>query len=143
LNTVDIARYLFARTAIQNATQMAAQTAWQTCGTALLPATTSCPGLTAALTAAVHSSSLGTRVALAAGSPTEAYYCVNSAGALVSVSAISSKPADCSSVGNAAGQPGDYIKIQASYAYKPLFSGISVAGRFTTPIAVTSIMRLQ
>ena len=142
-NTIDFARYFWQKMEFENATQMAAQAAWKTCDTTHLPATTNCPGLNAAVTAAIHSSSLGSSVTLANGSPTEGYYCVNASSALVYVSDVSSKPANCSSVGNASGLPGDYIKVQTTYTFTPLFSGISLGSTLTSPIIDTSIMRLQ
>jgi Flp pilus assembly protein TadG len=143
LNAVDIARYFYQDMEVQNAAQSGAQAAWTSCPIAQLPATTNCSGLNAAVTAAVQATSLGSGVALAEGSPSEAYYCVNSSGALVDVADVSSKPSDCSSVGNSTATPGDYIKVQVSYAYAPIFPGLSVARTFPTPTTSTSIMRLQ
>ena len=40
LNGTDMARYFFMRTAVENATQMAAQVGWKTCDSSNLPATT-------------------------------------------------------------------------------------------------------
>jgi hypothetical protein len=39
-------------------------------------------------------------------------------------------------------QPGDYLSVQTTFAYAPLFSGITVAGKFPTPIVKTAMMRL-
>jgi Flp pilus assembly protein TadG len=142
LNTVDIARYFYELMEVQNAAQIGAQAAWTACDVAHLPATTNCPGLNAAVSAAIKATSLGSSVTLVSGSPSEGYYCVNSSGALVYVADMSSKPADCSSVGNAAATPGDYIKVQVSFAYAPIFAGLSVAGAFPSPSTSTSIMRL-
>ena len=142
-NTIDVARYLYQRMELENAGQMAAQAAWKACDIAHLPATTNCPGLSAAVTASLQSSSLGAGATQAAGSPNEGYYCVNTSGALAYVSNVSAKPADCSSVGNAAAQPGDYIKIQATYAYSSLFGGISVGSTLASPITTTTLMRLN
>jgi Flp pilus assembly protein TadG len=143
VNAVDIARYLYQDMEVQNAAQSGAQAAWSSCTVAQLPATTNCSGLSAAVTAAVHGTSLGTSVSLATGSPSEAYYCVNSSGALVWVAAVSSPPSDCSSVGNSTGTPGDYIKVQVSYAYSPMFPALTVAATFPTPTTSTSMMRLR
>ena len=110
LNTVDISLYVYKRMEVENATQMGAQAAWKTCDTNKLPATVNCPGLTSAISSAVHSTSLGTKISLQSGSPEEKYYCLNSSGALESVGNVSSsKPSDCSSVGMASLQPTDYI----------------------------------
>jgi hypothetical protein len=88
------------------------------------------------------STSLGTRVALISGSPSEGYYCVNSSNALQFVSNVSSKPADCTAAGTPSLQPGDYIQIQTTFTYAPLFPGISISSTFPTPITRTAMMRL-
>jgi hypothetical protein len=99
--------------------------------------------MTTALTNAVQSTTLGTNVTLQSGYPAEGYYCVNGSGSLQYVSAVSSRPANCSAAGMAGLQPADYIQIQTAFSYAPLFPGISVAGLFTTPITKTTIIRLN
>ena len=98
----------------------------------MLPATTKCPGLTAAITAAIQSTSLGTAVTLQSGYPQEGYYCANSSGVLQSVGSLSSRPADCSAAGNASATPGDYIQVRVNYSYAPLFPGITVMSATAT-----------
>jgi Flp pilus assembly protein TadG len=142
LNVTDIAVYVYQRMQVEYATQAGAQAAWHTCDINHLPATTNCSGLNTAVQNAVQSTSLGTRVTLQSGSPAEGYYCLNSSNALQYVSDASSKPSDCSAVGSAGLQPADYIKISTTFAYAPLFPGITVAGAFTTPITKTALMRL-
>jgi len=143
LNMTDVSIYLYQRLELENAAQMGVQAAWKTCdpNNNQLPATTNCPGLTTAITNAVQSTSLGTSVQ--SGSPAEGYYCVNSSGALQYISAVSSKPADCTAAGMPSLQPADYIQITTKFAYAPLFPGITVAGTFATPITKTAMMRLQ
>jgi Flp pilus assembly protein TadG len=145
LNTADVSIYIYQRMEVENATQMAAQAAWKTCDPSqgYLPATTSCPNFTTAVTKALQSTSLGTKVTLQEGSPAEGYYCVNNSGVLQFVSSVSSKPADCSAAGMASLKPADYIKITTKFSYAPLFPGVTVASAFTTPITDTSIMRLD
>jgi Flp pilus assembly protein TadG len=146
LNTADISIYIYKRMQVENATEMAVQAAWKACDPSnnQLPATTSCPGLSAAITGAAHSTTLGTQVSIQAGSPSEAYYCLNSSGALQNVGAVSSPPpTDCSVTGLPAQQPADYIQITTTYSYAPLFPGVTVAGAFTTPIVRTGTMRLN
>jgi len=94
LNTADVSIYIYQRMELENATQMGAQAAWKTCdpSNGKLPATTSCPGLTTAITNAVQSTSLGTKVSLQSGSPTEGYWCVDSSGKLQKVSPVTSSP---------------------------------------------------
>jgi hypothetical protein len=79
---------------------------------------------------------------LISGSPSEGYYCVNSSNALQYVSDVSSKPADCTAAGMPSLQPGDYIQVQTTFPYAPLFPGLSVTGTFSTPINKKAIMRL-
>ena len=143
LNMTDVSIYLYQRMELENAAQMGVQAAAKTCDPKnnQLPATTNCPGLTTAITNAVQSTSLGTSVQ--SGSPAEGYYCVNSSNALQYISAVSSKPADCTAAGMPSLQPGDYIQITTTFAYAPLFPGITVAGNFATPITKTAIIRLQ
>ena len=146
LNTVDVSIYLYRSMELDNATQMGVQTVWKTCDPSkgYLPATTSCPGLTSAITTAIHGTSLGTQVSLQSGSPAENYYCLDSSGSLQSVGAVTSAPpSNCSSVGMANLQPSDYIKITTQFSYAPLFPGITVARLFPTTITKTAMMRLD
>lgn len=141
-NVADVSMYIYQRMQVENATEIAAQAAWKTCDLSQLPATTSCPGLATAVQTAVQSTSLGTSVSLISGSPSEGYYCVNSSNALQYVSDVSSKPADCTAAGMPSLQPGDYIQVQTTFSYAPLFPGLSVASTFATPINRTAILRL-
>jgi Flp pilus assembly protein TadG len=142
VNVTDVSIYIYQRMQLENATQSAAQAAWKTCDVNHLPATTHCSGLNSAIQTAIASTSLGTNVSQASGSPSEGYYCVNSSNTLQYMSNVSSKPADCSAAGNPGVQPGDYIQITASFGYAPLFPGISIASRLATPITATAMMRL-
>jgi Flp pilus assembly protein TadG len=142
VNVTDVSIYIYQRMQVENATQVAAQAAWKACDTPQLPATVNCPGLTTAVQSAVRSTSLGTRVSLISGSPSEGYYCVNTLNALQYVSAVASKPADCTAAGTPSLQPGDYIQVQTTFPYAPLFPGLSVTSTFSTPITRTAIMRL-
>ena len=145
VNVVDVTIYLYQRMQVQNATEVAAQAAWKTCDLTVLPPTTDCSTLAASVTAvqnALVSTSLGTAVSLVSGSPSVGYYCVNSSNALQYVSAISSKPADCTAAGTPSLQPGYYIQVQTTYTYTPIFPGMSISGTFPTPINSASLMRL-
>ena len=141
-NVTDVSIYVYQRMQAENATQIAAQAAWKACDLPKLPATVNCPGLATAVQNALKSTSLGTRVALQAGSPSEGYYCINSSNALQYVSDVSSRPADCTAAGMPSLQPGDYIQVQTTFTYTPLFPGFSVASTFASPINRTAIMRL-
>jgi len=141
-NVTDASIYIYQRMQAENATQVAVQAAWKACDLPKLPAMTNCPGLTLAIQNAIHSTSLGTRISLMSGSPSEGYYCVNSLNALQYVSDVSSKPADCTAAGMPTLKPGDYIQVQTTFTYAPLFPRLSVASTFPSPINRTAIMRL-
>jgi Flp pilus assembly protein TadG len=141
-NVADVSIYIYQRMQAENATQVAAQAAWKTCDLSQLPATTNCPGLANAVQNAIQSTSLGTSVSLVSGSPSEGYYCINSSNALQHVSDVSSKPADCTAAGMPSLQPGDYIQVQTTFPYAPLFPGLSVTSAFATPINRTAFVRL-
>jgi len=141
-NVTDVSIYIYQRMQTENATQVAVQAAWKACDLSHLPATTNCPGLTTAINNALASTSLGAMITQVSGSPSEGYYCVNSSNALQYVSDVSSKPADCTAAGTPSLQPGDYIQVQATFTYTPLFPGFSVASTFATPINRTAFMRL-
>ena len=143
LNVADISVYIFQRMQVENATQMAAQAAWKTCDTSHLPATTNCSGLTTAVNNSVQSTPLGSRVQLQSGSPSEGYYCVNASNELQYMSSVGQMPTDCSAAGNAAAKPADYITIQTTFDYTPMFRGLTVGGLFPATIQRTTLMRLQ
>jgi Flp pilus assembly protein TadG len=142
VNAFDFGTYVYRRMELLNAAQMGVQAAWRTCDQSSLPATVNCASLTSAVIAAVQSTPLGAKVSLS-GSPTEGYYCVNSTGALQWVSDVYNKPANCSAVGNSGVTPGDYIQVQVSYPYTPIFPKISVGNLLQTPMTATARMRLQ
>ena len=143
LNVADISIFLFDRLEVNNATQMGAQAAWATCDLNHVPATSKCPAMNAAVTAAVQSTSLGTNVALQSGYPAEGWYCVASDGTMQYMAAYSAPPADCSAAsGFTSVSPGDYVKIQTTYTFTPLFSGLSVGSLLPTTITATSYVRL-
>jgi len=144
LNAVDVGYYIHKRMEVENAAQVGAQAAWKTCNDqkSMLPATENCAGLTNAITAAIQSTSLGTAVSLASGYPTEGYYCVDSSNALQSVGTLSNKPPNCSATGNSKTSPGDYIQVQATYQYAPLFKITVMHVWGITSITMTSWMRL-
>jgi len=142
-NVADIALYLFDELEVQNATEMGAQAVAANCAYNQLPAATGCNNWTTYVTTAVHSTSLGNSVSLQNGSPTEGYYCLNSAGALQFMNATSSaKPANCSAAGESTYTPGDWVEVQTTYTYAPIFN-FTVASVFNTAITSTAYMRLS
>jgi Flp pilus assembly protein TadG len=143
LNVADLGLYIYTRMEVDYASQVGAQAAWKLCGdqTSQLPATQNCTGLNTAITTSVQSTTLGTNVSLASGSPSENYYCLNASNALQVVGTLSSPPSDCTSTGNAGIRPGDYLLVQVNYSYSPLFAGVSVMSAST--ISRTSWVRLK
>jgi Flp pilus assembly protein TadG len=142
LNTADIAVYLFDRIQVQNAAQMGAQAGWKACDLAHIPATKNCAGFGTAVTAAVQSTGLNSKVSLVANSPSEGFYCLNSSGSLQYVSDVTSKPSDCTAAGMPSLTPADYILVQTTFTYVPLFPGLTVTGALGSTITKTAWMRL-
>lgn len=141
-NAVDLGRYAFAHMEVQNGAQMAAQNIWKNCAPPNLPASTSCTSWSNYATTGAQSTSLGTSVTVVAGYPAEAYWCVNGSGTLVNAAAIGAKPSDCSAQGNASAQPGDYVQVQTTYTFTPMFSALSVVGTLPATITGSTLMRL-
>jgi hypothetical protein len=98
--------------------------------------------MSAAVTAAVQSTALGTAVQLQSGYPSDGYYCPNSGGTLQYVSAYSSPPANCSAAGNSGLAPAEYVKVQTTFTYTPIFAGLSVVSILPTTITATSYVRM-
>jgi len=142
LNVSDTGIYFYKRMEVENAAQMGTMGALKACDPIHLPATVNCPGLNAAVTAAIQSTSLGNAVTLSGGAVSEGYYCMNSSNHLQYISSVSSKPANCSTAGMSALQPVDYLQVAVTFSYSPLFQGISVAGLFATPITKTAMVRM-
>jgi hypothetical protein len=156
LNAVDVGFYAYRRMEVENAAEAGAQKAWNTCNdpSSMLPATQlnasgspNCPGLNAAITTAIQSTTLGTAVSLASGYPAEGYYCVNASNVLQLVGAVSSpEPANCSAAGNATATPGDYLQVGVTCPYQSLFPfsvmSAPVISSKASPITKTSWMRM-
>jgi Flp pilus assembly protein TadG len=144
LNLFDFSSLIWDVMETDYSAQVGAQAAFKACARGALPAMTTgnCPNLTNAITTAIQSTSLGGNVSLASGFPTENYYCT-SGTTLQSVGTYSSppNPFDCASVGNPGVTPGDYIQVQVSYSYAPIFSGLSLASSRT--LTGTAMERLQ
>ena len=142
LNAADVGSYVYQAMEVENAAQMAAQTALQGCTVAQVPVTTNCPDFASKLATAIAATSLGTGVTLKSGSPAEAYYCVNGSNTLVLVGALGARPANCSAVGAATVAPGDYVIVTVTYSYVPIMTGASVVAFLQTPIVRSATMRV-
>jgi Flp pilus assembly protein TadG len=142
LNVVEVARYAYLRTEVATATQIGAQAALMACDPAHLPATVNCPDLNAAVTTAIHGTSLASAVSLS-GAVAEAYYCLNGSGALTYAADLDHKPADCGAFGNAAAKPVLYLRLNTTYSYASLFGGLSVAQAFPATVTRSAWMRMS
>lgn len=128
MNIMDFSRLIWARMEVDNAARMGAQAAFKSCSTGTLPATANCSALNTVVTTAIQATSLGTAVSLTSGYPAENYYCI-SGTTLQQVS--SPPPSNCSAYGNASVSPGDYIEVDVTYSYSPVFSGVTLASAQT------------
>ncbi len=155
LNAIDVGNYIYRRMQVEYAADAGAQAAWKSCSSqsSYLPATQNCPGLNSAVTAAIQGTSLGAAITLAMGYPEEGDYCVNASNLLQCVGSLSStapancsatgKQATCSAAGNASATPGDYILVQVTTPYQPIFPGLTVMSRLgISSISKTNFMRL-
>ena len=143
LNVADISVFMYDRLQVNNATQAGAQAAWETCDLNHLPVSTKCPAMNAAVTAAVQSTSLGTGVQLQSGYPSDGFYCVNTSGALQYMGTSSTAPDDCSTAGSASTRPAEYVKVQTTFTYVPIFTGLSILSLLPSTITSTSWVRLH
>jgi Flp pilus assembly protein TadG len=142
INAVEIGRYGVTIMQVNNAAQAGASAAYGACDAEHVPATTNCSELNAAVDTAVASTTLGTRIKRG-DSYNEGWYCVNAAKQLQLISSPGSKPADCSAAQNPSASPALYLGVQATYPYKPMFPGVTLAESFTSPIVRTAWMRMQ
>jgi hypothetical protein len=144
LNLVDFSVRIWSQMQLDNAAEIGAQAAYNACAGVAEPVTTNCTSMNSAVTTAIQSTSLGTNVTLASGSPTETYYCTNtSTNTLQSVGTPSSPPSpfDCTAAGNPSVTPGDYITVKVNYTFNPMFPGLSLLSSST--LSSTGLTRLQ
>lgn len=153
LSVVDLSFYIHQKMELDMAGQSALQAAWHNCDVPTLPAVKNCSGVVSTMTTAAQQTSLGSAISVA--TVTEDYYCVSASNALVRVGTTASpgtaavppvkpSPFTCATViGGSTTAPGDYIAVTVSYAYTPIFNGVSLAALLTTPITRTAWMRLS
>ena len=141
LNAVEVGRYAYVVMEAEQATEAGAQAALTACDAQHTPATVNCPALNSAVTTAIQSTSLGSKVSLN-GALTEGYYCLDASGTLVYASDVSSKPSDCSAYGSPGAKPGLYLQVYTTYAYAPMFSGLTIGQTFPTSVHKTAWMRM-
>jgi Flp pilus assembly protein TadG len=142
LNAIDVGRYAYETSEVNAAAQAGAQAAFVACDANHTPATLNCKGLNDAVTTAIQSTGLGSNVQL--GAIAEGYYCLDTGGLLQTAGTATAKPSDCSAIQNAASgaTPTLYIQVQATYAFQPLFPGLTLAAQFAPSIARTTWMRM-
>jgi Flp pilus assembly protein TadG len=163
LNVVDLGYYGFQAIQVREAAQAAVESAVANCATQL-PATTNCAALTGDIATAAHSTSLGANVAVASYATNsvtsdtfEGYFCSNTSNALVAATVASgsnpwstnatstpNEPASCSASTGAknADAVGDYVSVTVTYAFRPLFPGVTVASLLPSTIRQQAWMRL-
>jgi Flp pilus assembly protein TadG len=141
LNGIDLGRYIYLRGQVENATQAGAHSIWEKCDPMKLPVVTKCYSDQAAAQRAIVSAISGMVPGIANSQVTltEGYYCPDAAGALHSVTNVASLPTQCLS----GVVPGDYVQVQVTYAFAPLFGNLTLVRTFGTSISMTSYMRLQ
>lgn len=137
MNVVEVSRYAYVSAQVSAATQAGAQAAAIACDPNETPATVNCPEVADAVEASLHGSSLGEAIHLD-GALEEGWYCVTADDKLQYASGAGSKPSDC----GAGGQPGLYLQVRTTYAYQPLFPGLTVAAAFSGAIERTAWMRM-
>ena len=140
-NVAEVGRYAFLSNEVAAATQSGAEAALVACDPAHTPATTNCPSLSSAVTTAIQGTSLASNVSLAANIA-EGYYCLNTVNVLTYMGDVAHNPADCSTVGNPTLKSVLYLQIQTTYAYQPIFPGLTIANTFPANITRTSWMRI-
>jgi Flp pilus assembly protein TadG len=143
LNALELARWAYTRMQVANAAQMAVQNAYKTCDTQHLPATVNCTGLTSAIATSLAATDLGSAIQQETGSPSEGYYCVATTGTLTAVGSLTSKAADCSSAGDAAHAPADYLTVQVKLTYTPLASAVTIGALLPATIKGSGTMRME
>jgi hypothetical protein len=160
MNVVDLGYYMFQAMQVRAAAQAAADTAQTMCGqNAKVPAATTCTNISTQMTAAAHSTLLGSAVSFTTGTtagasgsaPYEGYYCTNTSNALVlatnttnpwliTANAVATEPTDCHSVVSGdTDAPADYVVVTATYAYTPLFKNISLVSLFRANSNITQV----
>ncbi len=141
INAVEIGRYGLALMQVDNAAQAGIAAANHACDVEHLPATQNCANLYSTVSTAVQSTTLGDRISVQ-GQISEGWYCINSAKALQYIAPVNAKPADCTAALNPTGSPGLYLGVHATYAYQPIFPGLTIGENFLTPVNRTAWARL-
>jgi hypothetical protein len=153
LGATDVGFYAYQSMQAHEAAQTAAQTAMALCTGQTTPVSSNCSNFNSRLTTAVQSTSLGNTVTFSSGK--EGWYCVG-ASATPTLSAsgttITINPGGSNTGSMAASAPtctngnkaGDYVTVNITYTYKPMFPGMSVITLLGgTTISGSSMMRVN
>jgi Flp pilus assembly protein TadG len=132
LSIVDLGTFAFVRMQVENAAQVGAQAAWSNCDS---PPLSNCPTITAAVDAAVGDTSLGGSVARL-GEVAGGYYCTD----IDTQELVANGTASTCDDGRRAGY---YAQVTATYAFNPLFPGVSVGELLPDAISQTAWTRLK
>ena len=147
LNIVDLAVYAFDEMQTHNAAEMAAEAAYNDCGTeSYLPAMSQCTSSNSqwsisfsnAVTTGLTETILGNLVTL--NSDSEGWYCVTTSNTLVQVA---SNTQTCSGYADTNATPGDYVLVTAQYTYHPIFQGMTVTSLLPALITKTVWIRME
>jgi len=141
LNVVDFAILIWSRMQVDYAAAAAAQAAYNTCSPRDMPARTNCPDLDSAVQSAARSTSLGGAVA---NDPAlEEYYCTAGTDLTRVATYPATPPVNCSGVtgGSPAAAPGDYVTVNVSYTFTPLFAGLTLLQ--AQPLTAMAMQRLR
>lgn len=137
MNVIDLGYFLYQRMQLENATKMAAQAAWRSCGPIYQPATTRCPNYPGLLTTAIQSTtSLGTRVTVSAQS--EGYYCMVGSALTPTGGSLNNGTTVCANGSRSA----DYIQVTGAMSFSPIFTAVTIGSLLPTTISKTVWMRL-
>jgi Flp pilus assembly protein TadG len=172
MNVVDLAFYAFTWMQTQNAAQMGAQAAFSNCNTSKsLPASVACYQTTSAnnmtlydvVAQGVQETALNGTVKLVSNQVTDGYFCSSSANVLTQVGGlgyayadsgtIGSSPsgsdtaptdiASCSGYQDTTAVPGEYIVVNVTHSYQPIFGLVSVASLLPSVMNATAYVRVD
>jgi Flp pilus assembly protein TadG len=152
MSVVDIGIYTYDKIQLENAAQVAAQSVWTSCDASKQPVTRNCSLTYATVNGAAQgATSLGNGVSVTALN--EVYYCVDGSGVLQSMSAgagsitsagvqAATAQSSCGSGSWVSTAPADYITVQVTYTYRPVFGSVSVGQLLGSSITKTTTMRM-
>lgn len=141
LNVVDFAILIWSRMQVDYAAAAAAQAAYNTCSPRNMPARDNCSELDSVVQSAARSTSLGGAVT---NEPAiEEYYCTSGTNLMRVATYPAPRPPNCSGVEGSSPTaiPGDYVTVNVSYTYTPLFAGLSLVQE--QPLTGMAMQRLR